>query len=101
MQVTFNVGLKISRWQAAEAFLCRTKAGDELFGMGAQKEAPLGLDLVLRDMWVMLVVWLDQMILEGFSNLHESVTLQRGWQVPKMKNAGRAVEGLAWKDVYH
>lgn len=49
MQVTFNVGLKISRWQAAEAFLHRTKAGDELFGMGAWEEAPLGLDLVLRD----------------------------------------------------
>lgn len=101
MQVTFNVGLKISRWQAAEASLHRTKAGDELFGMGAWEEAPLGLDLVLRDMWVMLVVGLDQMILEGFSNLHDSMTLQRGWQAPKMKNVGRAMEGLAWKDVYH
>lgn len=107
MQVTFNVGLKISRWQAAEAFLHRTKAGDELFGMGAWEEAPLGLDLVLRDMWVMLVVGLGQMILEGFSNLRESVTLQRGWQAPKMKNAGCAckgwlgrmyiIEGLSWR----
>lgn len=61
--------------------------------MGAWEEAPLGLDLVLRDMWVMLVVGLDQMILEGFSNLHDSMTLQRGWQAPKMKNAGRACKG--------
>lgn len=55
MQVTFNVGEKVSRWQAAEAFLRGTKAGDELSGMGAQKETPLGLDLVLRGMWLTLV----------------------------------------------